>query len=87
MLITRVFAVSVFGLALATGALAQTTPTTPTTPPPPRRVERSAVLRSSIQSGSQVISPTGHVRRALHSTGRVLALAALRGVPGTFERA
>ena len=29
-LITRVFAVSVFGLALATGALAQTTPTTPT---------------------------------------------------------
>ena len=34
MLITRVFAVSVFGLALATGALAQTTPTTPTTPTP-----------------------------------------------------
>jgi hypothetical protein len=33
-LITRVFAVSVFGLALATGALAQTTPTTPTTPTP-----------------------------------------------------
>ena len=29
MLITRVFTVSVFGLALATGALAQTTPTTP----------------------------------------------------------
>ena len=26
-------------------------------------------------------------RRAWHSTGRVLALAALRGVPGTFERA
>ena len=29
MLITRAFALSVFGLALATGALAQTTPTTP----------------------------------------------------------
>ena len=54
---------------------------------PPRRVERSGVLRSSIQTGSQVRSPTGHVRRAFHSTGRVLALAALRGVPGTFERA
>jgi hypothetical protein len=33
-LITRVFAVSVFGLALATGALAQTTPTPPTPPTP-----------------------------------------------------
>ena len=31
-------------------------------------------------------NPTGQVRRAWHSTSRVLALAALRGVPGTFER-
>jgi hypothetical protein len=33
-LIPRIVAVSVFGLTLATGALAQTTPTTPTTPNP-----------------------------------------------------
>ena len=32
--ITRLFAVSVFGLALATGAVAQTTPTTPTSSAP-----------------------------------------------------
>jgi hypothetical protein len=83
-LITRVFAVSVFGLALATGALAQTTPTTPTPTAPSGAL---GVLRSSIPTGSQVKSPTGHVRRAWHSTGRASALAALRGVPGTFERA
>jgi hypothetical protein len=34
-LITRVVAVTVFGLALATGALAQTTPATPTAPTAP----------------------------------------------------
>jgi hypothetical protein len=33
-LIKRTLAVSVLGLALATGALAQTTPTTPTAPTP-----------------------------------------------------
>src|SRR5262245_44097257 len=34
-LIARIFVVSAFGLALATGALAQTTPTTPTAPTAP----------------------------------------------------
>jgi hypothetical protein len=34
-LIARIFIVSAFGLALATGALAQTTPTTPTAPTAP----------------------------------------------------
>jgi hypothetical protein len=53
--------------------------------PPPRRVARSRVLRKSIQTGSQVTSPTSHVRRVLHSTGGVLALAALFVVRGIFE--
>jgi hypothetical protein len=43
-LITRVVAVSVFGLALATSALAQTTPATPTAPTAP------AGPNSSLQS-------------------------------------
>ena len=72
MLITRVFAISVFGLALPTGALTQTASR-----------GRSRILNQSIRTGSQVTSPTGHVRRALHSMGGVLALAALAAVRGT----
>jgi hypothetical protein len=52
---------------------------------PLRRVHRSKVLGRSTRTGSRRIGLTSRVPRVLHSTGAVLALAAPRLVPGTFE--
>jgi hypothetical protein len=52
----------------------------------PHRVHHSRVLDRSIQTGSQVVGPTCHVRRVSHSMGGVFALAALRSAPRTFNR-